>query len=382
MEYEVPFDSEVGGLKINFTPWFDSDYRFTLLHLYEELGGEIASGHMELELAKSEKALKLLDTQKTGTLTITGSTVTPAILDIYVYIYHIDYDNEHKVTMDFVCEKVEGDENFYYKKKKSIYTSIDDIVHNIYPGVIEIRTETDIQEKDPKYWQNDVTDHDFLTRFAYAWKKDSVFGYSWDRFFIKDTKGKLDSHGNEEVKLWIHGDKYNSDMIQLEPYYIKYKPDLYNVPIDIWNNKEIAKKDYSKWEAVNPKVMYKFGELTAFHNSYYQLHYNIEYNRAYMNSDIFQGIKLICHHIPEYRLGDVVEYKKDYNKQPDPIKWNFKYYLVKSNELFIALDGSNAVDEYGAKFTWTSKLLGIEEDGSIALGKETDDKGHSNPKAE
>ena len=29
---------------VDFQPWFDSGYRFQSLHLYEELGGELARG--------------------------------------------------------------------------------------------------------------------------------------------------------------------------------------------------------------------------------------------------------------------------------------------------------------------------------------------------
>ena len=59
------------GITVNFQPWWKMGFRLTYLHLYEELGGEVASGDMELHMDGSEAALNAVRDQKDGTLTIT-----------------------------------------------------------------------------------------------------------------------------------------------------------------------------------------------------------------------------------------------------------------------------------------------------------------------
>lgn len=52
------------GVGVDFQPWFDPEeghHRFTSLHMYEELGGTLAFGSMELLHDGTEKALELVD---------------------------------------------------------------------------------------------------------------------------------------------------------------------------------------------------------------------------------------------------------------------------------------------------------------------------------
>ena len=58
------------GITINFQPWWTMGFRLTCLHLYEELGGAVAHGDMELLMDGSKAALNAIRDQKDGTLTI------------------------------------------------------------------------------------------------------------------------------------------------------------------------------------------------------------------------------------------------------------------------------------------------------------------------
>ena len=46
-------------------------------------------------------------------------------------------------------------------------------------------------------------------------------------------------------------------------------------------------------------------------------------------------------------------------------KLPFEIFLVQSNELFIAEEGSKATDPNGLRFSWTSKFIGLEENGLL-----------------
>ena len=84
--------------------------------------------------------------------------------------------------------------------------------------------------------------------------------------------------------------------------------------------------------------------------------------------------------VDEPRVGDVVEYTRDSKTTVDSKMWPFKYYLVKSNEFFIAIDDSDNVAEDGYHTKWTTKLVGLEENGKIALGSEQNPTKNDNTK--
>lgn len=356
------------GVTIGFTPWFDNGYRFTYLHLYEELGGKIAYGEMAMEFVGKDEALKLITDQHTGELTIeTDQSDTPKYT-IPVFIVDISHDKNF-ANIQFICV---GDKNFGILQRTSTWNDIEKAVKGLYPGKVDIRCETDIQAKDIKYYQNDETDQEFLSRLCYSFKKNCVFTFGWEGFMMKETMGKYDSRGNIEPKLQIHGD---SDFTQVSTYSKPYDPSLYTPPIDIWSNTEepiVAIKDYTEVKPVNPQVLYKYGSMSIIHSKYYQLEENWTYNTTYLNSSMFQEITITHHVIPKFKIGDALYYMRDNLRFPESAKLPYKYYLVRSNEFFIALDGSQLSAPDGSDMLWTTRLLGLEENGSIALGKTED----------
>ena len=107
------------------------------------------------------------------------------------------------------------------------------------------------------------------------------------------------------------------------------------------------------------------------HKDYYQMDYNMSYNSDYLRSTYFQELRIMNDSLPNYKIGDVLWYQREPIIQ-EQLSWPWKYYLVRSNELFIATDSSEVFDEHGAKFGFVSRILALEEDGSIAFGKDTD----------
>ena len=357
-------------ISVDFQPWFDKDngrHRFTKLHMYEELGGLSAYGTMDMEMDASGPALKLIKEERTGTITIEkegGNSFT-----IPIYITKLDtYLNF--VTIDFVCT---SNKDFYQKKNTDIKKQdIKATIESLYPGKKEIRCETDIQGGGLVFYQNKESDMDILTRLCYSFKKDSVFAFGWEGLLIKETMGDKNSKGKHEPddEMRIRGD---SEFIQLSNYYDKARPGIYKQPINVWEDTEglEAVKDYTDLEPINLRVLAKYGSKYYMHKDYYQLHENGTYNKAYMDSDLFQGIVIVDYNMPNYKIGDVLEYKQ-VNKLTVDTLWPFKYYIVKSNELFISLDDSDYVDANGQHCSWTTRLLGLEENGSIAIGSDTD----------
>ena len=82
------------------------------------------------------------------------------------------------------------------------------------------------------------------------------------------------------------------------------------------------------------------------HKDFEQHEYNLTYNRDYQASKYVQSISVINRDIPMYRIGDVLIYHNE-QKFAEGMSWSQKNYLVKSNEIFMAIDSSEDIDEYG-----------------------------------
>ena len=89
-------------------------------------------------------------------------------------------------------------------------------------------------------------------------------------------------------------------------------------------------------------------------------------------SQYVHSISIINRDIPKYRIGDVLIYN-NVQKKATELSWDQKNYLVKSNEIFLAVDSTDYVDEYGEKFGWTSELVCLDENaGDSILGSTSD----------
>ena len=93
---------------------------------------------------------------------------------------------------------------------------------------------------------------------------------------------------------------------------------------------------------------------------FYQMLDNYWFNLRYMNSDLFTSFRTVDLDVPKYKIGDVLKYSREEQESKLP----FELFLVRSNELFFAIDGSNETDSNGLNFSWTTKLIGLQEDGS------------------
>ena len=365
------------NVSIDFNPWFGDGpdagghFRFTKLHLYEELGGSLAFGNMDMEMDRSNEAYDLVENEKTGTITIKREDVEDGfIYTIPIFITDIS-TQMNIVSIKFFCIP---EKDFFSKKTTDTKkTDIKATIEALYPGKKDIRCETDIQGSDILFYQNKETNQEMLTRLCYSFKKDSIFCFGFEGLMIKETMGEKNSKGktepDDEMVL-----RSNSEYMQISSFTNRYFPDLYKLPLNIWEDTESleAIKDYTDLEPINSRTVFKYSSSNSVATPYYQLFENLSYNQSYMNSDIFSELKIVnMADIPRYKIGDVIKYQNQTDVYEN-LEWPYKEYLVRSNEFFISIDGSEFVDSYGSNFSWTSKLLGLEEKGSIAVGTDQD----------
>lgn len=355
------------GVGVDLDPWFKSGLRFTSLHMYEELGGSLAFGSMELQHDGSEQALELIDKERTGTLTIDKED-GGWIYEIPIFITKMQ-SFRNVASIEFVCCP---EKEFWSVPRQEVWEQdITSTLQALYPGKQDIRCETDVQASDLVFYQNKESNLDLLVNLCYAFKKDSVFALGWEGLMIKETMGEKDSTGETEPNLkLVEGGEFQ----RISSDSNKYNPTLYHMPLNVWEDSEqkVALEDYTDTEPINLRIIKKYDNTFLMRTPYYQLEENASYNRAYMNPDLFRTITILDSiTMPGYKIGDVVEYTEA-SRVKDGINWPYKYYLVRSNELFMAIDGSDLRDEFGNSYSWISKLIALEEDGTIALGSEED----------
>ena len=113
-------------VSINFTPWFDSGYRFDNIHMYEELGGTIASGEISMSHDGSGEALKLITDQYTGQITLEKEGGNVYSIDIF--IINKKYFKNF-LTLNFICIK---DKKFYTELIQAEWDDITSAIESIH----------------------------------------------------------------------------------------------------------------------------------------------------------------------------------------------------------------------------------------------------------
>lgn len=362
------------GVTIDIVPWTSPEgdntkpghYVLKSLHIYEEICGELAFGSAEFTHDGSNEALKLITDQFTSDITIKDENEGGLEYKIPIFITNRDFIKNH-VRIDFKCIKKKS---FVYDRHTSVWTNIKNTITSLYPGTSDIRIETDIQDTSIKFYQNNETDLDFITRLCWSFKKSSVFSLGWEGLMIKETMGKSSHEGDNEKpkpKIWLRED---SNMFQVDPNYDQYTRELYHPPYNCWEDTTGKKElqDYTKLEPINLKVFKQSTNLLTVGTKYTSLIDNMLYNTLNHKSNYYNSFRIKILEMPRYKIGDVIGYKES-SVVNDKLNWPFNYFLVKSNELFISAED---VDEDGYHFSWTTKLLGLEDNGSVALGSEND----------
>ena len=333
---------------IDFKPWFDSGFQFTKLHMIEELGGKISGGEIDMDHDGSDAALKLITDQYTGQLTIEKEGGNIYEIDIFITQRRF-YKNS--LSLSFICIK---DKKFFTELIDAEWEDITDAINALYPGKKDIRIKSDINNG-VKIFQNHETNYSLCTKLSYSFKQKSVFAFGWEGYMIKDIIGEKDSQGNVEPKLSITG---NVEIHQIDSYYMHYNKKIYYKPENPW---ELEDYPYTDYMADNNRSIMFYDDYYLIGTDYYQLVDNYLLNRKFMQTELFTSFRVVDMNMPKYKIGDVLKY----SRAEQDTKLPFELFLVQSNELFFAVEGSNATDSNGLNFSWTSKFIGLEENGSV-----------------
>lgn len=339
------------GVSIDFTPWFDLGFRFTKLHMVEKIGGHIPGGVVTLEHAGGDISLKCLSDVSNGEITI--ETKSGIRINSKIFITSKNF-LKNNVELTFVCVK---DKGFIYDRHSSTWDDIEDTIKSLYPGEVDIRCKSDTTSG-ISLVQSWETDHSFLNRLCLSYKKNTIFGYGWDKLVLKDIVG-IDSLGRKEPESTLIT---GSDLILSDYIRKNYDHQLFKQPKNPWEEDP----EFTDLQPKNFQVVVDRGDFRVVRKKYRPLVDNYLYNRRLMETNLFTSIIGKGKVIPQYRLGDTISYvgiDKMYGLENFP----YKTFLVSSNEFFISTpESSRAVDSHGlANLSWTTKLIGLEEGGKL-----------------
>jgi len=339
------------GFSIDIDPWFnivDGNRLFilTFIRFREEIGGELAGGEMELVSNMSPEALEMFNTQKTGTIEIQSDYNEGNVYKIPFLVIDISMTGNNKVKIKFVC--LPESSSFLVTYRSNIFEKADirKTIESLYPGEKKITCETDIQNSSLTFYQNNEVDKDICTKLCYSYKKDSVFAYGLEGLLIKEVTI------SDETSNIVLGNIYNLvGGFENGQYNTTYNPEIYSTSKDL------------NLQSSNISAIMKYGNLSYIGKDYAELDEIRKYNRDTYRSDLFMNITMSTSlALPTYRLGDVLKVSTVLS-ECNEMKWDYDYFLVRSNEFFLACDQSTYGANGEGKFTWTSELICIDNLG-------------------
>ena len=356
------------NISIELTPWTDQYFSIDWLQLKEELGGNLPVGKASLVFPRNDDSLNLLLEENTGKLLFSDNNDSGFNFELPIFITSREY-SENALVIDFICTP---SDKFFEERISGTYDNIQDAIETVYPGTLDIRVESD-QNNEQKIHQNCETSLNFLRRLGYSYKANTVFGFSWTGFLIKDIIGTSstgkDESIDDDLPEIIGGGTGN--LTNTQPYTLTYSRKENYPIINPWTDEDnTLQETYSDYLPKNV--------ISVLGTKYYICRAGFEdmiknyiINTTKINAGYNVKYSITGSLMPNsYRLGDIIKYRRaddeEYINDPD-------YYtkcLVFSNEVFIG-NGQDITGPHGFNFEWTTELRGIEE-GPWTRIKETE----------
>ena len=351
------------SISLEILPWTDNGhFKINKLHLVEELGGRIPEGEIQMYYDEDQEANDILTKTQTGTIKITDEKEGGLSFEIPYFIV------KRKIFKNIIFFNIICTQNieFYNKPVAMTYKEgIKAAISNVFPGKLDIRIEPDSAVDGKTEYQRSETGYEFCKRLAYAYKKNSVFCFGWEGLMIKDTMGETNSEGKVEQDDTIIQVTGGKTFFNVESNELNYHEETNHEPYNPWkgitNDQETyfptTQKSYEDVESKNATVVMNMGQYQIIGKDKEQHLDNSRFNERLMNSSYYSKLKIKAQDLPNFKIGDVVQYRR-VDEDSKPV---WKKFIVKGNELFWTGDDADGqTDELGFPFSWTTLLLGLD----------------------
>lgn len=358
------------GYSVNITPWFDLGYRLIDVELNNSLGGTLAGGVLNLVGSQSNlETQKLREEYYSGTFSILEEGMV--IKEFNFFVVNRVFKRE-QLRLEFVC--IPDSKYLRDFHNKTYRGNLREIIEEVFSGhedFLSIEGDSSVQGIKTLYQYNE-SDLSFIGRVISGYHESGIFGYSWDKLIIKKT---YDSDEIKEKSILIEA--LNEEQT---PASKSYNNRLYNVPENLWENGKDNPKvgeDYSDFQPIFVRACSFMGdEIKYMGVDQYEMVMNSRKNISNLESDYFQKLNVTLKLFPKFQIGDVVEYYR-HDIQTSEILWPYHYYLVFGTRMYFTTSGTGVTDprapKRGGDYNFTITLVGLEEDGKIALEKTNDE---------
>lgn len=330
------------NIKVEVNPFSAGLYSLNSLHIYEEIGGLLPYGTAEFMITKYEPAKKFMKETIEGEIIISkdkSSYKIPIIITTRQVV-------EVKFIINFI---IAPSITFYTEKKIETFNNINSAIKILTSSFrkSDIDLKSNVNPTLPIY-KDYSTRYNFLKKLAMGYKNDTIFGFSFDGFFIK--KIKSDKVNNLPIIL-------GAGTTQISAYSNK----VLNKNQDN-NNPEIVNEISSSNlpNSINYKIVSNYNNNgICFGGKYDEMGKNYVKNSTFIMNAKTNVTKITnFSDLPSYKLGDNVYTVDSITKTENISK---KLNLVWSNEVFIRFNGSDYKSKEGKPFNWTTTLVNLDK---------------------
>lgn len=345
------------GVSIDVLPFSENKFRFDRLTLDEIIGGELATGEVNLFAVDTEYCDKYLLTQNSVHIKIKQDD-SKKEYNIYGYIMdRVWSPNSGSYYFKFVCIPLKGsncDQEFFSVTRTKRYKNPRKAIEGAWGDKERIRFECETDLGDIDIFQDRESNYTFLKKLCYSYKMNTIFGFDFDGLFIKDLFGIDRVTKEQEPSRVIVSD---SQVQSEDEINMTYNYDLYR---KIENPVEDESGD-STTLSKNFDVEVMNDQYRIYRKDTTQYQRNSKYNRRLMDSTMSTGLVVrFTNKLPPFQLGDTINHCRAYDeKTPEGKFGSISTYLV--SRIYFYISARPEQKEDGETFLVKAIFRGVED---------------------
>lgn len=335
------------SIKFRIFPW--NNFKLEMIDLYEEIGGNIASGKVILSYMGTKNSWEtLLNNNNAGTIEIvdTSGDSDNIILKIPYFINNRVISG-NRLTLNITCVR---DRTFTDRISTLSFNNLEKAIKSIYPGEIFSNVGPDSYANSNKIYQVCESDYSLCNKLCLSYRRNIVFSYGFKGLYIKDVA----LNQRTEKNSYRPGANFETSSV---PTYEQNRT-LDHLPFNCWT--QIGQGAPTKSITKEPFYCTSLGLFDKNYivgRNYGIMLDNYLYNSRLLNNSYVSTIINFYGLLPKFDPGDVIFLNNGFEGNPD----NFKKYIVKSNELFFAAnDNEFYKTEKELKFSTITKLVNFD----------------------
>ena len=346
-------------------------FQFISIQIYEELGGRLPYGNIELYGFWDTERENFLKNTFTGTVTIYSRDSVDHVISFFTT--RKSYF-KNKVSLGIVCIP---EKKLFTEKLRLSYPSMMDAIGELWPdsNTLWLNCDPDEAVNQLTVFVNNETRTESLGKLLFSYREDIIWGFSWEGLVLRSVR-EDDDGSNRGLVDESTPFPLGNLMFITTGYNDGYDYNIYEEGHNSWSpaetkdeeNERAGEENYEELESKNLKTIVKGTNYEIVEKNFYSklkyYNYNTKFLGPMFKSSIIKGSI-----VPSYKLGDIINFKMVQNKEDQ----KDTRYFIRSNEFFYAAPDARLLDGTFS-MTWRSiisNLKSTKED--INIPREPDD---------